>query len=140
MPTDDDFLREINELDIAPTLLGEVMVLWAALPAAEWNDLDRRLERVVEFIGEKATGQAGPLIAMALALRLMALDAIVTDPAFRGWRAPEKTPDGVSYIHGDLLQVAAVQTLLSGPAGNPVFDREAFRDRLMNLTTVRGRA
>lgn len=140
MPNADDFLREINRLNVTPAFLGEVMILWASLSPAEWSDFDRRLERVVEFVGAKMGGEDSAMLAMAAALRLMALDAIVVDPEFRGWRMSEKTPAGVSYIHGDLLKVAAGQPLLDGPDGNPVFDRDAFRSGLMAAIAASGRA
>ena len=140
MSNDDDFLHEINRLNVTPALLGEVMILWASLSPDEWSDFDRRLERVVQFVGAKLGGEDNAMLAMAAALRLMALDDIVVDPEFRGWRLSEKTSAGVSYIHGDLLKVAAGQPLLDGPAGNPVFDREAFRAGLMALIAAHGRA
>lgn len=78
------------------------------------------------------------MLAMAVALRLMALDAMVVEPELRGWLMSERSPDGVTYIHGDLLKVAAEQAVLEGPAGEPIFDPVSFRTRLMELTVARG--
>jgi hypothetical protein len=136
----DEFIREINAQNVSASLLGEVMVMWASLPRDEWQDFDRRLTHVVDFVAEKRDGESDPMLAMAIALRLMALDAIVVDPEVRGWLMSGKSPDGITYIHGDLVKIAAEQEILEGPVGDPVFDREAFRARLMGIATARGSA
>lgn len=138
LPVPDEFIREINAQKVSGSLLGEVMILWASLPPDEWQDFDRRLARVVDFVAEKRVGD--PMLAMAVALRLMALDAIVIDPEIRGWLMSGKSPDGITYLHGDLVRVAAEQEVLEGPAGEPTFDREAFRVRLMGMAKARGSA
>lgn len=138
MTAPDEFIREINAQSVSASLLGEVMTMWASLPPDEWKDFDRRLERVVDFVGKKLGGKGNPVLAMAVALRLIALDAMVTDPEIRAWLVPGKSPDGVTYIHGDLLKVAAAQAILEGPAGEPAFDPEEFRAGLMEVVTARG--
>lgn len=140
MSAPDQFIRAINAQKVTPPLLGEVMILWASLPSREWRDFDRRLERVVEFVGKKNGADDSPMLAMAVALRLMALDAMIVDPELRGWLMSERSPDGVTYIHGDLLKVAAEQAVLEGPAGEPTFDRVSFRTRLLELADASGRA
>lgn len=140
MAAPEDFIREINAQRVSPSLLGEVMHLWASLPRDEWADFDRRLERVVALVERKNPDEGSPMLAMAAALRLMALDALVVDPEFRGWLVSERSQDGITYIHGDLLQIAAAQEVLEGPAGEPAFDRVKFRTRLMELTSARGSA
>ena len=138
MSAPDEFMREINAQQVPASLLGKVMHLWASLPHDEWNDFDRKLERVVELVGKEHHGDDGPMLAMAAALRLMALDALVLDPEFRGWLITEHAPNGITYIHGDLLRIAAEQAILEGPDGEPVFDRNSFRVRLMELAPARG--
>jgi hypothetical protein len=140
MSVPDEFMQEINARNVSAPLLGKVMHLWASLPRDEWNDFDRKLERVAELVSKEHSGEGALLLAMAAALRLMALDALVLDPEFRGWLITEHSPGGITYIHGDLLQIAAGQTILEGPDGEPVFDREVFRARLMELAATRGRA
>jgi hypothetical protein len=140
MSAPDDFMREINAQEVSARLLGKVMHLWASLPRDEWRDFDRRLERVVELVGAEHSGERGPVLAMAVALRLMALDALVLDPEFRGWLITEHAPGGITFIHGDLLRIATDQALLEGANGEPEFDRGSFRKRLMELTAARGRA
>jgi hypothetical protein len=133
--------EDINAQTITAALLGEVMNMFASLSSDEWSDFDRRLQRVVDFVDEKRCSDNSPLHAMAVALRLMALDAIVVDPGIRGWLISGNPRNGISYyLHGDLLKVAAEQPVLEGPAGEPVFDGEAFRSRLMELAASGGRA
>jgi len=138
MSAPDEFMQEINAQKVPAPLLGKVMHLWASLPRNEWCDFERRLERVVKLVGREHGGDDSPMLAMAVALRLMALDAMVVEPELRGWLMSERSPDGVTYIHGDLLKVAAEQAVLEGPAGEPIFDRVSFRTRLMELTVARG--
>ena len=140
MSAPDEFMQQINSQKVSAPLLGKVMHLWASLPRDEWQDFDRKLERVVELVGKEHSGEGASLLAMALALRLMALDALVLDPEFRGWLITEHSPGGITYIHGDLLRIAAEQAVLEGPEGEPVFDRVTFRARLMGLVTTGGRA
>ena len=140
MSDDDDFLREINRLNVAPSLLGEVMLLWASAPAEIASDFDQKLKHVLDYVTKRDGKPGGPMLAMAVALRLMALDEIVMAPEFRGWLVAKGSRDGITLIHGDLLKVAAEQALLPGAAGDPVFDPDVFRARLMELTATRGRA
>ena len=140
MSAPDEFMREINAQKVAAALLGKVMHLWASLPRDEWQDFDRKLERVVDLVGKENGGDGAPMLAMAIALRLMALDALVLDPEFRGRLITEHSTGGVTYIHGDLLQIAADQMILEGAEGEPLFDQNSFRIRLLQLTSTRGRA
>jgi hypothetical protein len=138
MSAPDEFMQEINALKVPAPLLGKVMHLWASLPPDEWDYFDRKLERVVELVAKEHCGDDGPMLAMAAALRLMALDGLVLDPEFRGWLITEHSPEGITYIHGDLLRIAAEQAVLEGPDGEPTFDRNPFRKSLMELTAPRG--
>jgi hypothetical protein len=138
MSTADAFMQKINAQKVSAPLLGKMMHLWASLPRDEWLDFDRKLERVVELVAQEQGADGSPMLAMAAALRLMALDAMVVDPELRGWQISERSPDGITYIHGDLLKVAAEQAVLEGPAGEPTFNLVSFRARLMQLADTRG--
>ena len=140
MSSPHEFIRDINAQKVPAALLGKVMHLWASIPREEWRDFDRKLEHVLELVSKEHSGEGAPLLAMAAALRLMALDALVVDPELRGWLMSERSPGGITYIHGDLLKVAAEQPILEGCAGEPIFDRASFRARLMELTAMRGHA
>ena len=140
MSAPDEFMQEINAQKVSPPLLGKVTHLWASMPRDEWRDFDRRLQRVVDLVDKEHCGDGGPMLAMAIALRLMALDALVLDPEFRAWLITEHSPGSITYIHGDLLRIAADQMILEGAEGEPLFDRNSFRIRLMQLTATRGRA
>jgi len=140
MSVPDEFMEEINAQKVSVSLLGKVMHLWASLPRDEWHDFDGRLARVVTLVGSEHRGEDRPMLAMAVALRLMALDALVVDPEFRAWLITEHSPDGITYIHGDLLRIAAEQLILEGTDGEPAFDRNSFRIRLMEMIAAHGRA
>jgi hypothetical protein len=70
------------------------------------------------------------MLVMAVALRLMTVDAMVVNPEFRGWLMSEKLLNGVTHIHGGLLEVAAEQAIPERTAGESTFDRESFRTHL----------
>jgi hypothetical protein len=133
-----EFMQEINAQKVPVSLLGKVMHLWASFPRDERHDFDGRLARVVALVGSEHDGADSPMLAMAAALRLMALDALVMDPAFRAWLITERSPDGITYIHGDLLLIASEQVILEGADGEPAFDSDSFRIRLMELAATRG--
>lgn len=139
MSPPDQFIRDINAQKVSAPLLGEVMTIWASLPADEWNDFNSRLQRVVDFIDKRGGCETSPMLAMAVALRLMALHGVVMDPEMRGWLMSGRTCNGMTYLHGDLLKVAAEEVILEGPTGEPA-NREAFLARLMELAATRGRA
>lgn len=138
MSSDEEFLREINALDVPSALLGEVMIMWAALPAEVWGDFDKRLEHVLELVSRYDHTTDAPMRAMAVALRVMALDTIIEDPANRGWLVG--SADGIKYIRSDLVNVAASEPLHAGSQGQPAFDRQTFHTRLMETVAARGRA
>lgn len=138
MSSDEEFLREINALDVPPALLGAVMIMWAALPAEVWSDFDKRLEHVLELVSRHDHTTDAPMRAMAAALRIMALDTIIEDPANRAWLVG--TGDGLKFVRGDLVNVAASEPLHGGPEGQPAFNRQTFQARLMQAVAARGRA
>jgi hypothetical protein len=140
MSAPDQFIRDINALNVPAALLGEVIIMWASLPPDEWKDFDRKLSRVVEFVGESGSKEESLMLAMAVALRLMALDSMMADPEIRGWLIPGKSCSGITYIHGDILKVAAEEVIVQGPNGEPTFAQVTFRARLMALAVARGRA
>jgi nitrogen regulatory protein PII-like uncharacterized protein len=140
MSAPDYFIRDINALNVPAPLLGEVMIMWASLSPDEWKNFDRRLERVVEIICKKDRSEENLMLAMAVTLRLMALDSMVVDSEIRGWLMPGRSSSGITYLHGDLLKAAAEEVILEGPNGEPTFARTSFRARLMALAATRGSA
>lgn len=139
MSDDAEFIGQINGVRVSPQLLGEITVIWASLPPEVWDDFDLRLKHVVDHIAKTRDGPDGPMLAMAAALRLMALNSIVKDPDARAWLVPGAHGE-TAYIHGDLLKAAAAEVVREDAFGNPIFDPESFRARLMGLLATRGRA
>lgn len=70
------FTDDINRTAVSVKLRGEVMVMYADL-APEERDFEVRATRVVEFLTKKGYGEKRGLLAMAIMIRLMALDAIL---------------------------------------------------------------
>lgn len=138
MSSDQEFMHEINALDVPPAWLGEVMIMWAALPAEVWRDFDKRLEHVLELVSRHDRTADAPMRAMAVALRVMALDTIIEDPANRGWLVGS---DGsIKFVRSDLVKIAASEPLHTGPEGQPAFNRQTFHARLMEVVAAQGRA
>jgi hypothetical protein len=112
-----EFKVRINATEIAPELLGEVMVMIAALVSAERDALEARATRVVELVEPKRTDGNSGLLAVAVIIRLMAFDAVMEDHLMKKWLIPGTQRD-ITYAHGDLLRVAAEEPVVEGPQGH----------------------
>jgi hypothetical protein len=133
------FQTDINATKVSADLLGEVMVMYASLPSEEWEDFDLKITRVIELLNKKNYGKKSDYLAMAVAIRLMALDSVLLNDEFKGFRYP-RDASGISYIHGDLLKAAAEEPILEGPQGQPIFEVEAFRQTVLRIAVSRGQA
>ena len=134
-----EFKRRINEITVSPELLGEAMTMVAALPAADKSSFETRTTRVVELVEQKGWGEASCFVAMAITVRLMALDSVLDDRVVKEWQLPA-AESGVSYVHHELLRVASEEPVLEGPHGQPVFAIAPFRTRLAATSAPKGRA
>src|SRR5260370_42483101 len=88
MPDFAKFKRDINATKVPADLLGEVMVMCAALPPAERDSFEFRATRVLDLLAKKGYGKECGLLAMTITIRLMALDAILEGGEVRGWILP----------------------------------------------------
>jgi hypothetical protein len=132
------FKDDINAVNVSADLLGEVMVMWASLPPQEWSEFEVRVTRVIEFLTKKNNyGKDPTFLACAITIRLMALNSVLNDTEFRGLLLPA-SQDGITYVHGDLLKAAAEGLVLEGPKGQPIFEAEPFRQRVLQMTESRG--
>jgi hypothetical protein len=131
------FKNDINTTKVPADLLGEVMVMWAVLPSTERDIFELRATRVLDLLAKKGCGKECGLLAMAITIRLMALDAVLEDGAVRGWILPGSEL-GISYLHADLLRAAAEEPVVEGPEGQPVFIAGSFRQRLLENAASRG--
>lgn len=134
-----EFKRRINAVTVSPDLLAEAMVMIAGLPAADRDSFELRTARVVEMVERKGWGEASCFVAMAVTVRLMALDAVLDERAIQQWRLPGGECGG-SYVHHELLRVAAEEPVLEGPDGQPAFAVAAFCRRLAATAASKGRA
>jgi hypothetical protein len=136
-----DFLKltkDLNKTAGTPELLGEVMAMNAALPPAE-RIFEARAKRVIALLRDSGHGANCGLLAMAITIRLMALDVILKDHEVQGWTLPGGGPD-VTYVHSYLLKVTAEAPLVKGPNGQPIFDSTDFQRRVLRIAGTRGHA
>lgn len=138
MPDFAKFKKDLNRIAVTAELLGEVMEMYAAL-APEQRSFEARARRVVELLTAKGYDRNRGLLAVAITIRLMALDAILQDSEVQCWTLPG-TEAGVTYVHSDLLRAAAEEAVLEGSMGEPIFDTANFRRRVLQLAAARGRA
>jgi hypothetical protein len=118
-----DFLKFKNDLNttkVTPELLGAVMVMYASLSPEE-RIFEARAKRVIDLLHDRGHGTNCGFLAMAITIRLMALDVILKDHEVQGWTLPGGGPD-VTYVPSYLLKVAAEAPLVEGPNGQPIFD------------------
>lgn len=134
-----EFKRRINAIPVTPELLGEAMLMIADLPPAEKNLFETRTARVVELVERKGWGEASCFVAMAITVRLMALDSVLDDRVVKEWQLPT-AECGVSYVHLEVLRAAAEAPVLEGPDGQPAFAVAAFCTRLAATAAPKGRA
>jgi hypothetical protein len=132
------FTNDINATKVTPELLGEVMVMYATLPPEE-RVFEVRAKRVIALLRDRGAGAGCGLLAMAITIRLMALDVILKDRDVQGWTLPGDGPD-VTYVHSELLKVAAEAPLLEGANGQPIFDSGDFRRRVLRIAGAGGHA
>ena len=130
------FKDDINAVEVAPEVLGDVMVMYASVPAAE-QTFEGRAKRVIALLGEKGYGPDCGMLAMAITVRLMALDVVLDDEGVQRWTLPGDAP-GRSYVHACVLRAASEETVCEGAQGQPIFELEGFRARVLQLTLVSG--
>jgi hypothetical protein len=133
-----EFKGDINRTAVSAELLGEVMMMYAEI-APEERGFEARAERVVALLTKKGHGEKRGLLAMAVMIRLMALDAILADKEVQDWTLPGAEP-GVTYVHSALLKAAAEETVVEGSKGQPMFDPANFRQRVLQMAATGGRA
>jgi hypothetical protein len=129
------FKQEINAIQVTPELLGEVMVIYATLPAAE-QTFEARAKRVVALLTERKAENAG-MLAMAVTVRLMALDGALADEGIRHWTLPGDQPER-TYVHASVLRAACEEAVLESPQGQPIFDPDRFRARVLQCAAAAG--
>ncbi len=132
------FKDDLNRIAVTAELLGEVMEMYAEIPP-EQRSFEVRARRVVELLTGKGHDRSCGLLAMAITIRLMALDAILEDSEVQCWTLAGTEP-GVTYVHSDLLRAAAEEAVLEGSMGEPIFDTANFRQRVLQIAAAKGRA
>jgi hypothetical protein len=129
------FKQQINAIQVTPELLGEVMLVYTTMPAAE-QTFEGRAQRVVALLTERKAENAG-MLAMAVTVRLMALDVALADDGIRHWTLPGDQPER-TYVHASVLRAACKEAVLESPQGQPMFDPERFRERVLQCAAAAG--
>lgn len=133
------FMEKINRTAVAPELLGEVLEMHAAMPAADRGVFEARAIQLFQLLDQKAPGQDRAALAIAIDFRLTALARLQRDEPLRGWTLPGNEL-GMQVIHADLVKAAANEPLIENLAGEAAFDADSFRRRVLANAEARGNA
>jgi hypothetical protein len=130
-----DYLDRVNRIAISADLLGEVMDMLRSLPAEERWSSGSRSARLFQLLERRGLSETADVVAVAVDLRVTALLRLQNHAGLRGWASP-----GGELAHPDLLKAAAAEPLVEGADGDPGFDMDSLRLRLLAGAEVYGRA
>jgi hypothetical protein len=135
-----EFLEKANRTKVPAKLLGEAMELHVDMPIEDRSVFEARALRLFGFLKDKGyKGRRHADLAVAINLRLMALARLVQGDHARGWTLPGQE-EGATYLHADLLKVAADETLIEDSGGSVSFDGQSFAIRLLQAAKPKGQA
>jgi hypothetical protein len=133
-------LGKASRTKVTAKLLGEAMELHADMPAEDRSVFEAHALRLFEFLKEKGyKGRRHTDLAIAIHFRLMALGRLVQGNHAKGWTLPGET-EGSTFLHADLLKVAAEEPLIEDTDGSVSFDVQNFALRLLQVAKAKGRA
>ena len=130
-----DYLDRVNRIAISADLLGEVMDMLRSLPAEERWSSGSRSARLFQLLERRGLSETADVVAVAVDLRVTALLRLQNHAGLRGWASL-----GSELAHPDLLKAAAAEPLVEGADGDPGFDMDSLRLRLLAGAEVHGRA
>ncbi|WP_143034280.1 hypothetical protein [Ensifer sp. YR511] len=138
MSREPTILDVANETPITFELLDEAYALQACMSAEERNDNDLQVARIVDLLEQGGMHDDYQLRASVASIRLRqrALELLVQDGGAPGFTLPT-TEVGRTTVHRDLFRCAAAEPLVS-IAGQPRFDPDSFRRRLLSFTETAG--
>jgi hypothetical protein len=133
-------LEKVSRTRVTAELLAEAMELHAGMPAEDRAVFEAHALRLFEFLKEKGyKGIRRADLAVAINFRLTALGRLVQGNHTKGWTLPGHT-EGSTYLHADLLKVAAEEPLIEDNDGSVSFDVQNFAHRLLQVAKAKGRA
>jgi hypothetical protein len=133
-------LEKVSRTKVSAKLLGEAMEIHADMPAEDRSVFEAHALRLFEFLKEKGyKGRRHADLAVAINFRLIALGRLVQGNHMKGWTLPGHT-EGSTYLHADLLKVAAEEPLIEDSDGSVSFDVQNFALRLLEVAKTKGRA
>ncbi|MGR9272887.1 hypothetical protein ACU8OQ_37045 (plasmid) [Rhizobium leguminosarum] len=129
-----------NHTPITFELLDKVYALQSSMSAEERNDNDLQVARIVDVLKHGGMHDEYQLRASVVSIRLRqrALELFVQDGGAAGFTLPTSEV-GRTKVHQDLFRCAGEEPLLS-IEGQPRFDPDNFRRRLLSFTQTAGSA
>ena len=134
-----DVLNRVNQTKLAAELLGDAAEMHAGLPADDRNSFEGRAISLFKMLDRRGLGRKRADLAIAIDFRLTALARLLQDRQVRGWTLPAGH-DGADFVHPDLIRAAAEEPVIEDANGQPAFDPESFRNRVLRLTGTQGKA
>jgi hypothetical protein len=134
-----DVLNRVNQTKLAAELLGDAAEMHAGLPADDRSSFEGRAISLFKMLDRRGLGRKRADLAIAIDFRLTALARLLQDRQVRGWTLPAGH-DGADFVHPDLIRAAAEEPVIEDANGQPAFDPESFRNRVLRLTETRGEA
>jgi hypothetical protein len=134
-----DVLNRVNQTKLAAELLGDAAEMHAGLPADDRGSFEGRAISLFKMLDRRGLGRKRADLAIAIDFRLTALSRLLQDRQVRGWTLPAGH-DGADFVHPDLIRAAAEEPVIEDANGQPAFDPESFRNRVLRLTGTQGKA
>jgi hypothetical protein len=134
-----DVSNRVNQTKLAAELLADAAEMHTGLPADDRRSFEGRAISLFKMLDRKGLGAQRADLAIAIDFRLSALARLLQDRQVRGWTLPGGE-DGADFIHHDLIRAAAEEPVIEDANGQPAFDPESFRNRVLRLTGAQGEA
>jgi hypothetical protein len=133
-------LKKANRTRVTAKLLAEAMELHTNMPVEDRSVFEAHALRLFEFLKEKGyKSRRHADLAVAINFRLIALARLVQGDHMKGWTLPG-LEEGATYLHADILKVAAKENLVEDSDGSLSFDVQNFALRLLQVAKAKGRA
>ena len=134
-----DVLNRVNQTELAAELLKDAAEMHARLPADDHRSFEGRAISLFKMLDRKGLSAQRADLALAIDFRLTALARLMQDRQVRGWTLPAGQA-GADFVHPNLIRAAAEEPVIEDANGQPAFDPESFRNRVLLLTGTRGEA
>jgi hypothetical protein len=135
-----DMLKRANRTPVSPNLLGAVMEMHADMPPEDRASFEGRAVRMFGLLEDRGiSGRRMADLSVAIEFRMTALAQLVKGDGARGWTMAGNE-EGLTFLHADVLKVAAKEPLIENTERQPAFDADSFTRHLLRVSEARGRA